>query len=229
MAQQIAVIGLGAFGSALARRLTERGVEVIAVDVRKELVENIKEAVAVAVALDSTDERALRSLGIDQVDAAVISIGANVEANLLTAALLKGMGIRRILGRATSPVQERILRAVGIMRVINVEEEMGRMLADTLASPQIERILPLASGHSVAEVKVPPSFAGRTLQELALRKKHRINLVAIKRRVPEVDSDGQRGLKEIINDVPGADDVLEQGDVMVVVGSNEMIEKLPRD
>jgi len=229
MAQQIAVIGLGFLGRTLARRLSERGVEVIAIDNHKELVEDIKDVVAVAVVLDATEERSLRSVGIQDVDAAVVSIGSNVEANLLTAALLKAMGVPRIYARATNPIQERILRAIGVTRVFNVAEEMGRMLADTLATPQIERRIPLASGHSVAELRVPAAFAGRSLRDLALRQRYRVNLIAIKRKVPAVDSNGNRVLREEVNDVPSADDVLERGDVMVVVGADEMIEKLPKE
>lgn len=229
MAQQIAVIGLGALGAALARGLSERGAEVIAIDIQKEPVEDLRDLVAVAVTLDATDERALRSLGIENVDTAVVSIGTNVQANLLTATLLKTMGVHHVFARATNRTQERILQAVGVNHVINVEGEMGRMLADRIASPHIELRVPLASGHSVAELKAPGAFTGKTLRELALRRKYGVNLVAIKRRRPEVDEAGRRGFKETVNDIPGADDSLERGDVIVVVGPNDMIDKLPRD
>jgi len=228
MARQIAVIGLGAFGEALSRTLGERGVEVIAIDSSREHTEAVKDCVAAAITLDATDERALRAIGLENVDAAVVAIGQNVEANLLATALLKKMGVKNIMARATNPLQERIIRAIGVTRVINLEHEMGVMMANSLALPHIERTLPLATGHSVAEVITPPSFVGKSLLELDLRNRYRVNLIAIKRREPDVNDQGERITREVINDIPQSTDVLHEGDLLVLVGTDDVLEALPQ-
>lgn len=221
--RQIAVLGLGRFGSTIARTLSDKGVEVIAIDLDKEKVEDIKDYVSVAVSADSTDERALKSLGIDNVDAAIVCIGDNVEANLLTISVLKKLGVGNILARAMDDLQAQILRYMEVNRIINLEEEMGVMVANSMVSSHIEKHVPLASGHSLAEVKVPEKFVGRTIKELQLRNKFHINIIAIKKHIPEITESGERAYKEVINDMPKADDILEEGDILIVVGADESI------
>ncbi len=224
--RQIAVIGLGRFGSTIARTLSDKGVEVIAIDLDKEKVEEIKDYVSVAVAVDSTDEKALKSLGVDNVDSAIVCIGDNVEANLLTTSVLKRLGIRNILARAMDDLQAQILKYMEVDRIINLEEEMGVMVANSMVSSHIEKHIPLASGHSLAEIKVPEKFVGKTIKELQLRNKYHVNIIAIKKRIPEITESGERTYKEVINDMPKADDVLEEGDVLIVVGTDDSIRNL---
>jgi len=226
--RQIAVFGLGSFGSTVAKTLTDQGVEVIAVDSDKEKVEDIKDYVAVAVALDATDEKALRSIGLEQIDAAIVCIGENVEANLLTTTLLKKMGIKTIYGRSVNPLQEEILRALDITRILNLEKEMGETVGKTLTSPNIQVSMKLSSGHTMAEIKIPKEFCGHTIKELNLRKRYEINIVAIKKQIPAIDERGQRILKEEINDLPQAEDVLEETDCLIVVGKQESINLLTK-
>ena len=124
--RNIAIIGLGSFGSSVARELTEKGVQVLAIDRNPELVESIKDSVSHAAALDATDENALRAVDIENMDVAVVCIGEDVEANLLTTILLKKMGIQHIWTRALSLLQQEILRVLEVERIINLEEDMGR-------------------------------------------------------------------------------------------------------
>ncbi len=221
--RQVAVIGLGRFGAAVARTLTEQGVEVVAVDLQKEKIEDIKDYVAVAVALDSMDEKALRSIGMEQVDAAIVCIGENVQSNLLSTTLLKKMGVKNIYARAVNPLQEEILRALEITKIIKLEEEMGESVGKTLSSPNIQVSMKLATGHTMAEIKVPKEFWGKTLKELNMRKRYDINVVAIKKLIPSVNDQGQKVFKETINDLPQADDVIEETDLLIVVGKEESI------
>jgi trk system potassium uptake protein TrkA len=229
MQRQIVVIGLGALGASLARALANRGVMVIAVDSSPELVQDIKDEVAVALCLDCTDEKALREAISPEIDAAVVCIGTNVEANLLTVALLKKLGVGNIHARATTPLQVRILRAMDVENIVNVEQQMGIMLANRLVSPDIETVVPLATGHSIAQVRVPRTWVGKTLRELDLRRRSRVNVVAIKRMVPDVDDQGERFMRYDVNDVPTPDDTLREADVMVVVGANEDIRNLTQE
>jgi len=221
--RQIAVIGLGRFGLTVAKTLTSQAVEVLAIDVDKEKVEDIKDYVAVAVALDSMDEKALRSIGIEQVDAAIVCIGANVEANLLTTTLLKKMGIKNIYARAVNPLQEEILKSLEITKIIKLEEEMGESVGKSLTSPNIQVCMKLSSGHTMAEIKIPQEFQGRSLKDLNLRKRYDVNVVAIKKQIPSIDETGKRILKEVINDLPQAEDVLQESDYLIVVGKEESI------
>jgi trk system potassium uptake protein TrkA len=224
--RQIGVIGLGRFGIALARRLTEKGIEVTAIDADQQRVEEIKDAVAVAVVLDSTDEPALEEIGLAEMDAVIVCIGDNVEANLLTTMLLKKLGVRMIYSRSMDPLQARLLELAGVTRVIRLEEEMAINIADSMVATNIQKVVPLASGHAIAEVTAPESFVGKTLQDLGVRRRFGVNVAAIKRKTPAIDDAGRRVFRETINDVPQGEDVVEEGDVLVVVGRDDSIEKL---
>lgn len=224
--RRIAIIGLGRFGSALAETLSDKGVEVLAIDTDADKVADIKDKVVCAVQLDSTDEAALRAVGIEDMDAAVVAIGDNVEANLLTTALLKKFNLPEIFSRSMTPLQARILKTMDIKRVINLEEEMGQQLAKSLVVQTIEKQIALASGHSYAELKAPRPFVGKTMKETSPRRNYKVNVIAIKKRLPDVDEHGQRTYKEEINDVPQPDDVFDEDDVLLVIGSDENIAAL---
>jgi trk system potassium uptake protein TrkA len=142
------VIGLGRFGRRLAIALTEAGQEVIAVDLREELVERARDEVALAMTLDATDEAALRGQGVDQLDGAIVSIGEDFEANALATATLKVLGVRLVVSRASTEIQRRILASIGADQVVNPEEEMAVRLANQLVNPNVLEHLDLAQGHS---------------------------------------------------------------------------------
>ncbi len=225
---RVAIFGLGQFGRALAEALTNQGAEVLAFDTNPELVEDIKDRVAMAVTLDSTDEQALRAVGLEQVQVAIVAMGTNVEANILTSALLKQLGVPRVLARGTTPTQERILQAIGVNKVINVEREMGEAVASTLAIGDVHRYLTLAAGHSLVEVDVPPHLVGKSIEETQLRQRYGVNIVAVKRRTPDIDERGRRILREEISIVPKPSDALEEGDSLVLAGKNSDIQALLR-
>jgi trk system potassium uptake protein TrkA len=223
--RNIAVIGLGGFGSSVARALTEKGAEVLAIDRDRDLVEGIKDSVAHAATLNSTDEEALRAVGIQNVDVALICIGKEIEANLLTTILLKKMGIHRIWTRVISPLQEEMLKMLEVENIINLEKEMGAIVAASLASTNITRHIPLSKDHSIVEVKVPEKFVGKSLRAIDPRGKFNINIVAIKKMVPAITDQGERTVEERIEDVPQPDDILEETDRLLVVGSDKNVER----
>jgi trk system potassium uptake protein TrkA len=223
---RVAIFGLGQFGTSIAEALTNQGAEVMAFDTDPERVEAIKDRVAMAVVLDSTDERALRAVGLDQVQVAVVTMGEDIEANILTSALLKQLGIPRILARATTPTQERILRAVGVNKTINLDREMGEAVAATLAAGDVHRFFTLATGHSLVEIDVPEALLGRTVEQAQLRQRYSVNIIAIKRRKPDVDDRGRRTFREKIDLVPKPTDTFNEGDVLILAGENEHIQAL---
>jgi len=226
--RSIAVVGLGNFGSRVARELAQRGAQVIAIDENRERVESIKDEVAYAATLDSTSAGALRSVAITDVDLAVVCIGDDVEANLLTTLLLKKLGVKKIWARAINPLQQEILAMIEVDEVINLEEEMGRTVARSLLSYGATKHIPLSPGHSIAEVPLPKSFAGRTLRQIDPRGKYNVNVVAIKTFVPAISDQGERSLVEHINDLPPPDEKLADEVILLVAGSDRDIEHFAR-
>lgn len=221
----IAVIGLGNFGSTVARELTEKGAKVIAIDTDRERVEAIKESVSYAAALDSINQNALQSVGIQDVDVAIVCIGDDVEANLLSTLLLKKIGVKRIWARAISPLQQEILRSLEVDEIVSLEESMGRIVARSLVSPGVSKYISLDRSHGLVEIAVPRDLAGKTILEINPREKHRINIAAIVRRRPAIDDRGERTFKESFEVAPAPDEPLEEDDVLLIVGSDEDIRK----
>lgn len=211
-----AVIGLGEFGRAAAVGLANSGAEVIAVDIDMERVDRVKDRVALAIRMDASHERALYSHGIGDVDVLVAAIGENFEAQVLVVVHAKQFGIKRIVARATTPDHIRVLQAVGAHEVFNPEEEAARWMVQRLLITDISSYFELAEGFSIAEVKAPEGTVGKTLEELNLRRKFRLNLVAIKRMT--TDADGTKSVSSF-NPVPLPDEVIQPDDVLALVGS----------
>lgn len=226
---RIAVFGLGRFGFDLAVRLAELGADVLAVDSEPELVEQVDQRVSRAICLDATNEFAVRKISPGDVDLAVVSIGRNIEAGLLVTAVLQRLGVKDIWVRAIDQNQAQILEAMGITRIISLEREMARQTAQQIAMPGAQVVAPITADHSLAEVKAPREFFGKTLQQLDLRNRFGINVVAIKTREVATGPEGPEKVEVRINDLPHADDVIKEGDVLVVIGADEKIAGLQTD
>jgi trk system potassium uptake protein TrkA len=221
------VIGLGRFGRRLAQALTEAGHEVIAIDKRDELVERVRDEVALAVCLDATDPEALKAQGADDLDAATVCIGEDFESNALATATLKSLGVRLVISRASTEIQRRILSAIGADQVVLPEEEVAERVAAHLANPNVLEHLELAEGHSLIQIRAPGEWIGRTLGEIDLRRKHEVNLVAIKRSIVSRTPEGGESVEQQVVDLPLAHTVIREGDVLVLVGSTESLASLP--
>jgi len=216
---------LWGFGSALAKALSKRGGVVLAVDRDKEKVDELKDYVEVSASLDSTEYKSLKSFGAQNVDVGIVCIG-DVEANLLTTILLKKLGVPKIFSRAISPLQKEILKTLEVTRIIEVEEEMGENLAGILMAQDVFKQIVLSEGYSVVELKVPEFFVGKKLKDLELRKKYRVNVVALKRVEPYIDEQGRRELRDVLDPVPDPEIKFNSDDIIVVVGKDADIEKL---
>lgn len=224
---RVAVIGLGRFGMTLARTLGENGAEVIAIDVDARLVDQVKDIVSTAVRLDSTDPDALSGQEVGKCDVVVVAIGENFEAALLTTVLVKQLGVPRVICRAQTAVHAEIYRQIGATDVIQPEMQAGAALGRSLASPHIDEVVPLAEGYSLIELHAPRAFLDKTLAGLNLRAKYQVNLVAIKR-TRQVASGG-RNVEEELLSVPTPNDVIKPGDILVLVGSNDALNRLPKE
>lgn len=227
--EQFAVIGLGRFGTRLATLLADAGAEVIAIDTDRGAVEDIRDQVALSICMDSTDEHALRAQGIDKVDVAVVGIGENFEANALTTAVLKQIGVPRVISRATSAVRGEILARIGADEIANPERESAeRWRNSLLARTLIERI-ELAEGFSLVQAAAPESFHNKTLEQLAVRKKYNVQVIAIRRTLEETDAQGRHKTRQVVISVPMPDSAILPGDVLWLIGSDEAMRSLPMD
>jgi trk system potassium uptake protein TrkA len=226
--KQFAVIGLGKFGTKVALTLARKGGQVLVVDDDIRKVEEIKDLVSQAVCLDSTDEDAMRAAGLEDVDAAVVAAGGDLEHSLLSTAILKKLGVPYIVARASSDLHAQILERVGATRIINVEEQMGEQVARSIIAPAIQEQFALSTGHSLAEVVPRHDFIGQTIGKINFRQAFGVNIIAIQKRVPMVTPEGKNAFQIQINDLPKPTDVIEEDDVLVVVGSDENIERLAR-
>ena len=209
---EYAVIGLGRFGSSLALTLTGLGFSVLGIDLDRHIVQQLADQLTQTVALDSTDENALRQVDITSFDTVIVAIGTNFEANLLTAVALKMLGVRTVICKAVSERQKTILLRVGADRVILPEHEAGWRLAQELATGSLDRI-ELDPGHSVAELRVPGALVGRSLQQADLTKTFGLTILVVKR-------------GDHLTTLPDAGFVLNSGDLLVVVGANDGIGRL---
>lgn len=228
MARQFAVIGLGRFGSSVARTLTKEGCEVLAIDEDEERVDELSDLVTRAVQLDATDEKALRAMGIEDVDVAIVAIGEDIQASILITLLLKEIGVKEVVAKAMYPRHGRILQKIGADRVIFPEREMGEELAQTLVSPNVLEQVELSPDHSVMEIIAPGIFVGKTIRDLQIRTKYGVNIITIKKKIPHLTKTGETEFTETINTAPKADDKIEKGDHLVVIGKDENLTKLKK-
>ncbi len=217
--RSFAIIGLGRFGSAMATTLVELGQEVIGIDTNGERVQALADTLTQTIELDAVDVRALRAAGVDDVDVAVVSIGENIEASLLVVMQLKELGIDEVVAKAVSPLHGRVLQKLGVSRIIYPERDMAIRVAHSIVVPNVIDYIELSRDVSIVELPAPAAFAGKTLRELALRPKYGVTLIAVKRR-------GRGGAEESTSMVPGADDVIEEGDVLSLLGPNDRLTKL---
>lgn len=222
----VAVIGLGTFGAKTATRLYEKGAEVISIDNRQDLVSRIKDRVTHAVCLDVTDERALRSVNISEVDVAVVAIGDNIEMSILAVAMLRKLGVGRVIARATSPLHEHVLQEIGASEIIKVEEEMGEIIASKIVAPHVLQRYNFAAGYSLVELKLGKKFAGKTVAETQIRQEYSLNIVAIQKKVPIINEEGKATFKIKVNDNPLPMDIIDSDDVVVLIGSEMNFSRL---
>ncbi len=212
---KFAVIGLGSFGFHVAKTLYEKGHEVLAIDVDKECVEESKSCVSHAVHMDAADKENLQAMGIQEVDVAIVSLGPNMEASILTVLYLHELHTKRIVAKALTEDHAKILEAVGATEVIYPEKDMAIKTALKLSSPNVLEYLPLLSGFSIQEIAPPERFIGKSLSELDLRNKYGVQVIAIRGLVPE---------KTTL--IPTADFVIKDSDILVIMGEEEQLAKI---
>lgn len=179
--RSFAVIGLGAFGSAVAAELARFGNRVIGVDLDERRVAQMASALSSTLILDTTDEMALKEAGIDQYDVALIAIGRDIQASILTTMNLKMLGIGTIWVKASNKTHHRILSKLGADRVILPEQEMGRHIAQMLNNPVVQDYVSLGNGFSVVSIVIPDRLAGRDMGSLGIGATYDLRLLGLMR------------------------------------------------
>ena len=220
--RQFAVIGLGEFGLSVAKALSGKGQQVLAIDTNEELVREASDFVTEAVQVDSTDDKSLKAVGITNVDVAIVAIGTNLEASVLTALILKQLGIRHIVARAVTDEHGKVLQKVGATKVVFLERDMGIRLANSLMSPSVLEHIELSPEFGILETAPPKEFIGKTIRNLGVRAKYEVNIIAVRGKEPSPEGSYE------LNVSPKADYVVKEGDVFVIIGTNENLEKFKK-
>ncbi|NGP88978.1 potassium channel family protein [Fodinibius halophilus] len=220
-----AIIGIGAFGSALAKKLSEEGAYVIAIDNNMEHINQVKEYVSDAICFDATDPDLLENHGITNVDVAIIAIGEAFEPVALIAMHLINSGVTEVYGRAGTYIQEQILKQIGITDVIHPERQVAERMGVSLVRRGMSDVFDIGEGLAMFEIEAPEAMVGYTLAELEIRKRYELNLITIKRPVELEGEIGPEKHYKPIGILRGSTEVKE-GDQFLLVGRKEDVDKL---
>ncbi len=212
---KFAVIGLGSFGSNVAKTLYERGNEVLAVDRDSNRIEEEKNFVTHAVSMNAAVKDNLQAIGITDMDVVIVSLGPEMEASILTVLYLNELGVKHIVAKALTEDHAKVLEAVGATEVIYPEKDMAIKTALKLSNPNILEFLPLVSGLSIQEIAPPEKFIGKTMKDLNIRNKYGVQVIAIKELIPEKTTF-----------IPDADFVIKDSDILIVMGEEKKLAKL---
>ncbi len=212
--RQVAVLGLGRFGSAVARELTRLGHDVLAIDQEEKTVQSIADEVTHAVQADITDPDALEALGLVDFDTVIVAASSTLEASIMATVLLRRLGVRRVIAKAAHDLHGSILEQVGAMRVVYPERETGFRVAHSFHASGVQDYLDVAPGYGIARVNVAESWIGKSIGELNLRRSCNLTVIAVTR-------EGQVILH------PSSSEILRRGDLLIVAGLDEDLERLP--
>ena len=217
MNQQVVVIGLGRFGSSVAKALYNLGHEVLAIDKNEDRVQSMMGQVSFPVTGDASNEAVLRELGVDKYDAAVVAVGTDIVASVLSTVVLKNMDVPYVVARAEDDLHGNTLERIGADKVVHAESEMGVRLAHGLFNPNVQEYLGLAPEYGLSRIHAPQSFDGKTLRDLGFsspRDKYGLAAMAI-----------LHGREVTLN--PDIDESIKAGDVLILAGKDELLDKLP--
>jgi trk system potassium uptake protein TrkA len=214
--RQYVVIGLGRFGYYLAASLFNKGHEVLAMDKKPSLVQEIRDEVSQAVVGDGSDRKVLEALEVGRVDPAVVGIGTNLEASVLVTLNLKDLGVGRIIAKATSATHRRLLYKVGASEVIFPERDQADMLAERLHNPNILDYLPFMEDHSIAQISPPAKFVGKSLMELNLINRFGVQVLAVK-------------VAGALQMIPTGSYTVNEKDELIILGPNKVLEELQKE
>jgi trk system potassium uptake protein TrkA len=215
MQQRVVVIGLGIFGLNIVRELYDSGFEVIAIDKKKEAVQKVRDCSTKAILADGREKEVMEEIGIQEDDTVIVSFGEDLSSATLTTLHLKQMKVKTIIVKAPNEEHKLILEKIGATEVMIPEKEIAHKVAKSIISPNVIDFLPLSDDYMIFEIAPPNSFLGKTIGDLQLRSRYRIDVIAI---------------RDIVSDkfhmVPPADFVIKDGEILVVVGREKDIQQI---
>lgn len=213
--ESVVVFGAGRFGSALAKELFEEDIEVMIVDNDEEKIQEIASQVTTAIIADVVDEGTIKELGLSNFDVAIIAIGSNLEASVVAAVEAKEYGIPMIYAKASTDMQARILKKIGVDKIIYPELEVGERLARSISGKSILEYIHFSDKYSIVEINLLNHWAGKTILELDVRNKYNINIIAIRRKDKTIVS-------------PNANERLEKDDRLIIIGDEKSLKDMER-
>lgn len=212
MKKQYAVIGLGRFGSSIAQELIKLGYDVLGIDKSEHSVEAMNQVLTRAVIADATDEETLKSLGIRNFDCVIVAIGDDIQSSILTSLLLKELEVKIVVAKALSDLHGKVLKKLGVDRVVYPERDMGVRVAHQLISPNLLDYIEISKDYTIAELSVPKSMSGLSLKDLDIRVKYGCSVIAINK-------------TNSVTVAPMGTDILNENDIIVIIGTNQQIEE----
>lgn len=223
------MIGLGQFGRHTAKTLYEGGGDVIAIDLNEERVDMVKEDVGQAICADGTDIDTLRAIGVDKADTAVLALGEDeLEASTLACTCLSDLGVGRIIVRCATELHGRILTRVGATKVVYPEKQMGEQLARSILTSGILDQVTLSTGQIVAHIRPQRDMVGKTLKDSQMLERYRLAVIGIQHPKRSVDDRGELHEELILHSVPSYDTIIDDDDILIVVGNQTQIELIAR-
>lgn len=209
------VIGLGRFGTEAAKRLCQLGCEVLVIDQKSELVQQISDSVTQAVVGDARDKGVLRALGVSDFECAIVGIGDSLADSILATMNLKELGVPYVVCKAYDETHRQVLQKLGADMVVIPEHEQANRLARSLSNPNVLDYIALSEDFAIVEVPVPADWVGKSLKDLNVRAKLGVNIIAIKQGAS-------------VNVSPGADYTMQPDDVMVVLGDTKALKAVQK-
>lgn len=209
------VIGLGRFGSAVALTLMDAHCEVLAIDIEEKPVQQIAELVTNAAVADARDEAVLRSLGIDNYDCAIVSIGSDVASSIIITLTLKELGVQQVVCKAGSENHKKALQKVGADWALIPEREMAVRVGQSLASPKVFDYIKLSEGYTIVERSIPSRWSGKKLRDLDIWEKYAVSVIAI-----------HRGKDMLMR--PNSDECMQENDQLVLMGKEKNLTRIER-
>jgi trk system potassium uptake protein len=220
------IIGMGNYGSSLAKKLTTLGYEVIGVDNDMKKINMVKDHITHAIMMDTTDISALKSLPIKDAEAVIVGIGEDFGASIMSTAILKQLGAKKIIGRAISPLHQTVLESIQVHSIVHPEEESAERMATRLEMKGVIDSFNISEEYKIVEVTVPDRLTGMSIQEIDFRNRYNVNIVTTLKSYSVKNIFGATQKKYKVAGVLSADSILEQGDILVVFGAEKDIEKL---
>lgn len=216
MRKQFVVIGLGRFGGSVTKTLCSLGYEVMGIDKDERRVQEYAAVLTQVYQADSTDENVMKELGVRNMDHAIVAIGEDLQSSILTTLILKDLGVKHVTAKATNDYHQRVLEGLGADHIVHPERDTGVRVAHQVTSKNMIEFLELSPEHSLVEVIAPSSFGGKTLKTLDFRAKYGCSVMAIRRKDNEI----------VVS--PHADELIFEGDMLVMIGRNTDISRFER-